>query len=71
MDLTVTLIVLAVGAGLFVFGSWKSAQPADPLKPRMAPWRLIMIVSGVVAILMLVHVVNLFGVETGGSTGMR
>ena len=71
MSLTTTLVILIPAAILFGFGSWKSAQPADPLKPRLIPWRPIMLISGVVALLMLVHLVNTLGFETGGRTGMR
>ncbi|MDX2235469.1 MAG: hypothetical protein NW200_13310 [Hyphomonadaceae bacterium] len=65
MTMTTTLIVLAVAAGLFGFGSWRSAQPADPLNPRLIPWRPVLIIAGVVALLMLVHLVNLMGISTG------
>jgi hypothetical protein len=72
MDLTTTLIVLAASVGVFAYGSWVAARPADPLNPRLIPWRPIIIFAGVAAILMLVHVVNLLGVETGGQQpGMR
>lgn len=65
MSLTVTLAILAPAVLLFLYGSWRSAQPADPLNPRLIPWRPILMVSGVVALLMLAHLVNLFGFETG------
>jgi hypothetical protein len=65
MDLTTTLAVLAVSAALFAYGSWRAAQPADPLKPRMIPWRPVIIITGVLGLLMVVHLVNLAGVETG------
>jgi hypothetical protein len=68
MSLTATLAVLIPAALLFAYASWRSAQPADPLKPRLMPWRFIMIVAGVVALLMLVHVVNSLGFETGART---
>jgi hypothetical protein len=65
MTLPVTLSILAASVAIFAFGSWKAAQPADPLKPRMIPWRPLIIVAGVAALLMLVHLVNLAGVDTG------
>lgn len=67
MNLPATLTVLAVSVALFAYGSWRSAQPADPLNPRMIPWRPVMIFAGVAALLMLVHLVNLAGVETGAN----
>lgn len=67
MDLTTTLVLMALLGGLFAYGSWRSSKPADPLKPRMIPWRPIMIASGFATIIMLVHLVNLLGFETGQS----
>jgi amino acid transporter len=67
MNLPVTLTVLCVAVALFAFGSWRSAQPADPLNPRMIPWRPVIIIAGVIALLMLVHLVNLAGVSTGAN----
>jgi hypothetical protein len=65
MDMTTTLAVLAAAAGVFGYGSWRAAQPADPLRPRLIPWRPLILTAGVVVILMLVHLVNLAGVTTG------
>ena len=65
MDLTTTLIVLALAVGLYAYGSWRAARPADPLNPRLVPWRPVIIIAGLVGLLMVVHVVNLLGVSTG------
>lgn len=35
------------------------------MKPRRLPWRFIMILSGFLVVVTLVHLVNLLGVETG------
>jgi hypothetical protein len=67
MNLPVTLTALAVAVAIFVYGSWRAAQPANPLKPRMIPWRPLIIFAGVAALLMLVHLVNLAGVDTGST----
>jgi hypothetical protein len=67
MTLTQTLIVLACAGGVFAYGSWKAARPADPLRPRLIPWRPLIILSGLVALLMLVHLVNLAGMTTGAN----
>jgi hypothetical protein len=67
MDMTTTLILLAVAAGVFGYGSWVAARPADPLNPRLIPWRPIIIVAGVAGLLLIVHVVNLMGVDTGAN----
>lgn len=65
MTLPVTLTILAAAVALFAYGSWRAALPADPLNPRLIPWRPLIIVAGVVALLMLAHLVNLAGVTTG------
>lgn len=60
-----TIALLVAAAGIFAFGSWRMSHPADPLKPRMIPWRPVIIVAGVAAVLIAVHLVNLLGVTTG------
>ncbi|KQV58237.1 MULTISPECIES: hypothetical protein [unclassified Caulobacter] len=59
--LTVTFLILAVVCG------WFGARPINVLKgPRMVPWRPLMMVCVVGLMLMIVHLINLLGVETGG-----
>ncbi len=65
MDLTTTLIILALAVGVYAYGSWRAAKPADPLNPRLIPWRPIILIAGVVGLLMIVHLVNLIGFTTG------
>lgn len=67
MNLTVTLLLLACAIAGFL-AAWRiAARPADPLKPRLLSWNLVMIVSVFVAFLMIVNLVNLAGIETGRS----
>lgn len=65
MNLTTTLVILALAVGLYAFGSWRAAQPADPLNPRLVPWRPVILIAGVVGLVMLVHLVNMMGFSTG------
>jgi hypothetical protein len=66
MTLHVTLVLAAGFLALALFAGWRGARPPDPMRgPRMIPWRPIMVGSALGLILMLVHVVNLFGVQTG------
>ena len=66
MDWRVTLALLAGFAALGVFCGWRDSRPADLVKgPRMFPYRMVMLLSVVGVVLMLVHLVNLGGVETG------
>jgi hypothetical protein len=55
---------MAVLGAIFAFGSWHAARPADPLKPRMIPWRPIIIVAGIAFLLMALHLTRLLGVTT-------
>ncbi len=65
LDWTLTLIALAAGFGLFAWSNHKADQPADPLKPRLIPWRFMIVLSGFFILLVFVHMANLIGVETG------
>ena len=70
MDLSLphTVILLAASAVLTVFFGWMGSRPTDPNKgPRMVPWRFLMLLGFTVALLMLVHVLNLVGFTTGQS----
>jgi hypothetical protein len=67
MDLPLTLALAAAFAALTVFCGWRGARPLDIVKgPRLAPWRMLMLLSATGCILMLVHLVNLAGMQTGG-----
>lgn len=66
MGLTLTLSLLAGALALAAFAGWRGARKPDLRKgPRMIPWRLIMLTAAAMAMLLLVHVVNLLGVTTG------
>lgn len=66
MSLTVTLIAAVCMAALAVFAGWRGARPPDLVRGvRMMPWRPIMVACGMVALMLLVHVVNLLGFNTG------
>lgn len=66
MNVELTLIAMAVTAGLSVFSGWRGAQPPDLRRgPRMTPWRPLMAASATAFLILLVHLVNLFGISTG------
>jgi hypothetical protein len=66
MDWTTTLTGLVVAtAGMLLFG-WLGARPPDPLRgPRLAPYRLMMLVAAAAALLFAAHLLALAGVSTG------
>lgn len=65
LDFILTLCGMAACAVLAVVANWRAGLPWNDAKPRILPWRLILIFSGFVFVVLLVHLVNLAGVETG------
>ncbi|MGE0044145.1 MAG: hypothetical protein AB7J28_06735 [Hyphomonadaceae bacterium] len=66
LETIITLAVMAAAGVLFAYAQWKAELPPNPNKPRLLPWRTIIVLSAVLFVLALVHLVNLMGVETGG-----
>jgi hypothetical protein len=64
MDLPLTAI-LAVVCGLFAAGSgYMGARMPDPRRgPRMVPWRFLMLVAVLAAMLLVVHLLTLLGLK--------
>ena len=66
MDFNVTLGLLVAFVAAGVFCGWRGSLPSQPAKGvRMIPWRPLMVASAVGALVMLVHLANLAGFETG------
>lgn len=66
MTLALTSSLAAIFIAIALLAAWRGARPFNPLKgPRMIPWRMIMLLSAALTMLMLVHVLNLVGVTTG------
>ena len=66
MDMPVTLSIGGAFLALAVFAGWRGARPPDLARGvRMIPWRGIMLFSAAGVLLMLVHVVNMLGFQTG------
>lgn len=63
LTLPVTLALIAACLALAVFAGWRGARPWDPREGvRMAPWRLIMLLSGAAIFVLVIHVGGLLGV---------
>lgn len=67
MSMTLTLSLLAGALIVAVFAGWRGARPSDFLKPRMVPWRFIMLLAGAFAFLLIIHVGTLLGVPERGT----
>ncbi|CAN1517151.1 hypothetical protein MCEMIH16_00978 [Caulobacteraceae bacterium] len=64
MDLSATLAAMAAFIALTLFAGWRGSRPPDLLKgPRMMPWRLIMVTSAAVVLVLLVHLASLLGLH--------
>lgn len=56
---------MAASIGLFILANRMADRPADPLRTRLIPWKLVIILAAFLFLLLLVHAANLLGVETG------
>ena len=65
MSLSLTLALLAAAVIVGVFAGWRGAKPSDFLRPRMVPWRFVMLLAGALAFLLLIHLGTLLGLRTG------
>lgn len=62
-----TLALLAAGLAIFGLAALLTGRAPDPAKgPRMIPWTMVALTAAVFCLVMIVHLVNLMGVETGG-----
>ncbi|MFC5343956.1 hypothetical protein ACETK8_19570 [Brevundimonas staleyi] len=67
MSMTLTLSLLAAALIVGGFAGWRGARPSDFLKPRMVPWRFIMLLAGALAFLLVIHLGTLLGVPQRGT----
>jgi hypothetical protein len=66
LSLPTTVGLLMLALGLTAFFGWRGARAPDLRKgPRMAPWRFLMLLAAALAVMLMVHLVNLMGVTTG------
>jgi hypothetical protein len=63
MSMTLTLSLLAGALIVAVFAGWRGARASNFLKPRMVPWRFIMLLAGALVFLLAIHLGTLLGVE--------
>lgn len=66
MGLTLTLWLAAACMTAALFAGWRGARPPNPMRgPRLVPWRFLMTLAACGAMVFVVHLVNLLGVNTG------
>lgn len=66
MSLLETLILFAGAAGVFALAVWRSSRPSDPLRPRLIPWVMVMLIAVTVMLVALVHVLAIYGIDLSG-----
>jgi hypothetical protein len=60
-----TLFVLVAALAVIVRMIVLERRPRSDLKPRLIPTTPVLLVSGFIALLALIHLVNLAGIHTG------
>jgi len=64
-DLLLTSIGLAACVIIGIFAFRRHFAKHDKLKPRMVPWIIISLACIATGFMLLVHLVNILGIETG------
>ncbi len=65
MDLVSTLIILTLSGVIFFWARYRDGQPPNLENVQLIPYRTICIVTLIIAFFMIVHLVNMAGLETG------
>jgi Na+/melibiose symporter-like transporter len=64
-DMSVSLIGMAICIFLGIIGFRNHFKKHTTIKPHRLPWMIISLAAIATGFMLLVHVVNLFGLETG------
>ena len=70
INLLITFAAMLACVSLVWFAGRKSGEPYNEERPNRLPWRFIMILSAFLGAMCLVHMINLFGYETGAGKGL-
>jgi hypothetical protein len=65
LEMTVTLTALGAGLGLAATAAILERRPRTSFQPRLIPTTPLMFAGILVALLAVIHVVNLMGIKTG------
>lgn len=66
MDVTITLIAMGVAAAVVALATWRAGKPATPLKVRMIPWRLVLLLAVCALVFLGVHLFTELGLKQDG-----
>ena len=64
-EFLITLAVFLAAAGIVAYLSWADKRPRKSLEPRLFSGTPIVLLFGFIALLALVHLVNMGGFTTG------
>ncbi|MFN4288177.1 MAG: hypothetical protein ACK4E3_06750 [Brevundimonas sp.] len=69
MSLAHTLIALALSLGFTLWCAWRESRPPDLIRgPRMLPYSLLMVLGLGLTVMLVIHLLNLAGLDTGQRT---
>jgi amino acid transporter len=69
MNLIIAVALVAGSLGMAVFFGWMGARPKDYANPSVVNWQVLMLISAALVLVVVVHLVNVLGVTTGGNVG--
>ena len=64
-DLLISCIALAICAGLAILGFRNNFKEKTDVRPHRPPWMVIALAAIAVGFMVVVHLANLMGFETG------
>ena len=68
LEFWTTAAIFLAAAAIVGFMAWLERWPRADFNPRLVPTTPILLVSGFVGLLALVHLLNLWGIHTGRGT---
>lgn len=64
-ELWITVAILLASLAAAGLLSWLENRPKTSLNPKLIPTTPLLLASGFIGLLALVHLVNIFGIHTG------
>ena len=64
-EFVITLAIFLVSASVIGYMSLLERRPRNSLTPRLIPTTPVILVFGFIGLLALVHLANLYGIQTG------
>ncbi len=69
MEMTTTLLLLIISVAIIGIAIWRDSVPRKNGKAHWFSWKPVLMVFTVIFIVLLVHILNMFGIETGQGRG--